>query len=118
MRLSTLLSCALGSLHGLTQPPSRSLARSVGSVLCPPSQPVPVASSFLAQIIVFEPQYPITAGYAVELFHHSRDIPATIVALEALLDKTTGQVTRSNPRCVSLLVLSSCALGALEKAKR
>ncbi|GAA5941246.1 hypothetical protein JCM3775_006661 [Rhodotorula graminis] len=74
---------------------------SVGSVLCPPSQPVPVASSFLAQIIVFEPQYPITAGYAVELFHHSRDIPATIVALEALLDKTTGQVTRSNPRMLT-----------------
>ncbi|TNY24697.1 hypothetical protein DMC30DRAFT_345421, partial [Rhodotorula diobovata] len=74
---------------------------SVGSVLCPPAQPVPVVSAFVAQIIVFEPQYPITAGYAVELFHHSRDIPATIVGLEALLDKTTGQVTRSNPRMLT-----------------
>jgi len=66
-------------------------------------------SAFVAQIIVFEPQYPITAGYAVELFHHSRDIPATIVGLEALLDKTTGQVTRSNPRCVTLRRIYSTA---------
>ncbi|BGP48462.1 hypothetical protein JCM10450v2_004338 [Rhodotorula kratochvilovae] len=74
---------------------------SVGSVLCPPSQPVPVVSAFTAQIIVFEPAYPITAGYAVELFHHSQDIPAMIVALDALLDKTTGAVSRANPRMLT-----------------
>ncbi|GAA6051069.1 hypothetical protein JCM3770_005483 [Rhodotorula araucariae] len=74
---------------------------SVGSVLCPPSHPVPVVSAFTAQIIVFEPAYPITAGYAGELFHHSRDIPATIVALDAVLDKTTGAVARANPRMLT-----------------
>ncbi|PRQ74515.1 P-loop containing nucleoside triphosphate hydrolase protein [Rhodotorula toruloides] len=73
---------------------------SVGSVLCPRSQPVPVVSTFTAQVLVFEPKHPITAGYAVELFHHSRDIPASIVALEAMLDKTTGKVTKTSPRCV------------------
>ncbi|GJN90750.1 hypothetical protein Rhopal_003764-T1 [Rhodotorula paludigena] len=73
----------------------------VGSVLCPPSQPVPVVSSFTAQIIVFEPKHPITAGYAVELFHHSRDIPATIAALEATIDNKTGQVTKNNPRMLT-----------------
>ncbi|GEM09894.1 hypothetical protein Rt10032_c09g3911 [Rhodotorula toruloides] len=71
---------------------------SVGSILCPPSQPVPVVSTFTAQVLVFEPKHPITAGYAVELFHHSRDIPASIVALEAILDKTTGQIIKSAPR--------------------
>ncbi|BGP72534.1 hypothetical protein NBRC10513v2_005930 [Rhodotorula toruloides] len=71
---------------------------SVGSVLCPRSQPVPVVSTFTAQVLVFEPKHPITAGYAVELFHHSRDIPASIVALEAMLDKTTGKVTKTSPR--------------------
>ncbi|KAI5480838.1 elongation factor 1 alpha-like protein [Pseudohyphozyma bogoriensis] len=74
---------------------------SVGTVLCPVSQMVPVASSFLAQIVVFDPGYPITAGASVELFHHSRDIPATIVALEATLDKTTGAVLRKNPRMLT-----------------
>ncbi|BGP55709.1 hypothetical protein JCM8202v2_003316 [Rhodotorula sphaerocarpa] len=73
----------------------------VGSVLCPPTQRVPVVSSFTAQIIVFEPKYPITAGYAVELFHHSRDIPATIAGLEAILDKATGEVTKSQPRMLT-----------------
>lgn len=48
--------------------------------------------------MVFDLKYPITAGYAVELFHHSRDIPATISSLDALLDKTSGAVTKKNPR--------------------
>lgn len=73
----------------------------VGSVLCPPSQMVPVVSSFTAQVIVFEPKYPITAGYAVELFHHSRDIPATIASLDAILDKASGQVTKAKPRMLT-----------------
>ncbi|GAA5901072.1 uncharacterized protein JCM6883_004743 [Sporobolomyces salmoneus] len=77
------------------------LQLSIGTVLCPPSQPIPVVSSFVAQIIVFEPKYPITAGYAVELFHHSRDIPASISRLDALLDKTTGEVIKAKPRLLS-----------------
>ncbi|GAA5940527.1 hypothetical protein JCM10213_001133 [Rhodosporidiobolus nylandii] len=73
----------------------------VGSVLCPPSALVPLASSFTAQIIVFEPKHPITAGYAIELFHQSRDIPATIIGLEALLDKATGKETKGQPRMLT-----------------
>ncbi|GAA5828764.1 hypothetical protein JCM11251_005863 [Rhodosporidiobolus azoricus] len=73
----------------------------VGSVLCPPTALVSLASSFTAQIIVFEPKHPITAGYAIELFHHSRDIPATIIGLEALLDKATGKVTKGSPRMLT-----------------
>ena len=90
---------ALGRGRKLT----RSSSYSVGSVLCPPSQMVPVVSSFTAQVIVFEPKYPITAGYAVELFHHSRDIPATIASLDAMLDKASGQVTKAKPRSVWLV---------------
>ncbi|SCZ88570.1 BZ3500_MvSof-1268-A1-R1_Chr2-1g04498 [Microbotryum saponariae] len=77
------------------------LQLSVGSILCPPSEPIPVVSSFLAQIMVFDVKYPITAGYAVELFHHSRDIPATITTLEATLDKATGAVLKSKPRMLT-----------------
>ncbi|GAA5880026.1 hypothetical protein JCM16303_004442 [Sporobolomyces ruberrimus] len=77
------------------------LQLSIGTVLCPPSQPIPVVSAFLAQIIVFEPKYPITAGYAVELFHHSKDIPASIARLDAVLDRTTGEVIKSKPRLLA-----------------
>lgn len=75
----------------------------VGSVLCPPNQLVPTVSSFTAQIIVFDLKYPITAGCSVELFHHSRDIPASISKLEAVLDRGTGEVLKRFPRYVSLL---------------
>ena len=77
---------------------------SVGSVLCPVNQLVPVVTSFSAQIIVFDLKYPITSGYAVELFHHSKDIPATISKLDAVLDIASGEVTKKNPRYFSLLL--------------
>ncbi|KAG8906018.1 Hsp70 suppressor, GTPase facilitates ribosomal subunit dissociation [Tulasnella sp. 403] len=74
---------------------------SIGSVLCPPSDLVPLASTFIAQIIVFEIQVPITTGASVELFHHSRDNPATISKLIATLDRTTGSVIKDNPRVLT-----------------
>ena len=79
----------------------------VGSVLCPVTQLVPVVNSFSAQIIVFDLKYPITSGYAVELFHHSKDIPASISKLEAVLDIASGEVTKKNPRFVFSFLLSS-----------
>jgi elongation factor 1 alpha-like protein len=51
--------------------------------------------------MVFDLKFPITVGSAVELFHHSKDIPATISSLEAVLDKTTGAILKSKPRYVS-----------------
>ena len=51
--------------------------------------------------MLFDLRVPITAGAAVELFHHSRDVPATITALEAVLDKSTGEVLKANPRMLT-----------------
>jgi elongation factor 1 alpha-like protein len=105
----------------------------VGRVLCPPSAPVvELASAFTARIIVFDIQVPILAGTSVsekidpplricilqtmfhafcfmhfvqiELFHHSRDVPAAISKLNATLDRASGAVTKHNPR---FLVFSS-----------
>jgi hypothetical protein len=39
----------------------------------------------------------------VELYHHSRDTPATISKLLASIDRSTQEVIKSNPRCVSTL---------------
>lgn len=41
---------------------------SIGSVLCPPGDLVPLASHFTARIIVFDIQVPITAGASVIVF--------------------------------------------------
>lgn len=88
---------------------------SIGSVLCPPSDLVPLATHFTARIIVFDIQVPIIAGasvilsdikrflsftqcYQLEVFHHSREVPANMVKLLSTLDRATGAVLKSNPR--------------------
>lgn len=73
----------------------------IGSVLCPPSDIVPLATVFTARIIVFDIQLPITTGASIELFHHSRDVPATISKLIATLDKASGLVMKKNPRVLT-----------------
>ncbi|KAG8830141.1 Hsp70 suppressor, GTPase facilitates ribosomal subunit dissociation, partial [Serendipita sp. 405] len=73
---------------------------SIGSVLCPPTSLVPIVSSFVAQVILFDIQIPLTIGASVELFHHARNIPATITPLE-ILDRVSGAVIKTNPRVLS-----------------
>ncbi|KAK7060217.1 hypothetical protein VNI00_000982 [Paramarasmius palmivorus] len=72
----------------------------IGSVLCPPDEVVPLATIFTARIIVFDIQIPITSGTSIELFHHSRDVPATISNLIATLDRASGTVIKKKPRSV------------------
>ncbi|KAJ1040674.1 hypothetical protein NDA11_000192 [Ustilago hordei] len=74
---------------------------SVGSVLCAPSQPIALCDSFLAQILVFEPTYPLVAGTSIELFHHSANIAATLTELVSILDKTTGGISKKKPRVLT-----------------
>lgn len=74
---------------------------SVGAVLCSPSAPIALCDSFLAQILVFEPTYPLVAGTSIELFHHSANIAATLTELVSILDKSSGSVTRSKPRVLT-----------------
>ena len=94
----------------------------VGSVLCTPSNLIPLATTFTARIIIFEVQVPITAGASVrnvsifvlvvsdvvqvELFHHSRDVPATISSLLTTLDRATGAVFKKKPRYVLILLFA------------
>ncbi|KAH7105560.1 P-loop containing nucleoside triphosphate hydrolase protein [Auriculariales sp. MPI-PUGE-AT-0066] len=71
---------------------------SVGSVLCSLNEPVRMSSSFEAKIMLFDLQKPVLGGTSVELFCHAREAPATITKLVATLDRSTGAVTRNNPR--------------------
>ncbi|KZP07149.1 EF Tu GTP binding domain-containing protein [Athelia psychrophila] len=73
----------------------------IGSVLCPVTDTIPLATVFSAKIIVFDIQVPIMAGTSVELFHHSRDVPATISKLVASLDRATGTVIKQSPRVLT-----------------
>ncbi|KAK0568076.1 hypothetical protein OC861_002320 [Tilletia horrida] len=73
----------------------------IGSVLCTPAAEVPICSTFIAQVLVFEPTYPLVAGSQVELFHHSANVPATLTELISITDKTTGQATKRKPRVLA-----------------
>ncbi|KAF8165066.1 EF Tu GTP binding domain-containing protein [Crassisporium funariophilum] len=74
---------------------------SIGSVLCTTTELVPLATQFIARIIVFDIQVPITAGASLEVFHHSRDVPATIVKLISTFDRATGKALKANPRVLT-----------------
>ncbi|KAK7695563.1 hypothetical protein QCA50_000199 [Cerrena zonata] len=74
---------------------------SIGSILCPPNDVIPLVTTFNARIIVFDIQVPITAGTSVELFHHSRDVPASISKLLVTLDRASGTTIRKNPRVLT-----------------
>lgn len=63
------------------------LSLSVGSVLCPPTDPVPLSTSLLVQLLVFDPTYPILTGSAASLHHHSLDVPCTVTELVSIIDK-------------------------------
>ncbi|CEP16061.1 hypothetical protein [Parasitella parasitica] len=72
-----------------------------GCVLCTGAKPVPVTTTFEAQIVVFDIRVPITPGYPIVLHHGSLDEPASIIKLVEIIDKATGQVTKRNPRCLT-----------------
>ncbi|KAJ3506778.1 hypothetical protein NLJ89_g6680 [Agrocybe chaxingu] len=82
----------------------------VGSILCAPTDLVPLATSFVARIIVFDIQVPITTGASVEIFHHSRDVPATVVKLISTIDRASGKVVKQNPRVLTKSVSAEVQL--------
>ncbi|KAI8873085.1 hypothetical protein GQ42DRAFT_47313 [Ramicandelaber brevisporus] len=74
---------------------------SIGSVLCDPLHPIHTASKFQAQLVVFDISIPITKGCPVVVHHVGLNVPATISKLVAVLDKSTGEVTKQKPRHLS-----------------
>lgn len=73
----------------------------VGYVLCDPAHPVPVSSKFEARIVIFNITVPITKGYSVILHQQSLVEPAVITKLVAQLHKSSGEVVKRRPRCLT-----------------
>jgi len=72
-----------------------------GMVLCDPSQPVPVATRFRARVVVFNIEVPITKGYPVVLHYGCVSEQATVKKLVSQLNKSTGEVVKAKPRCLT-----------------
>ncbi|XP_035664390.1 HBS1-like protein isoform X2 [Branchiostoma floridae] len=74
---------------------------SVGSVLCDLANPILAASRIRARVIIFNIEVPITKGFPVVFHYQTLSEPANIRKLISLLHKSTGEVTRNKPRCLS-----------------
>lgn len=64
------------------------------------NNPIPITQRIRARIIVLNIKVPITIGTPVLLHQQSLIEPASIVKLNAQLNKTTVEVIKKNPRCL------------------
>nr|XP_040016483.1 HBS1-like protein isoform X1 [Gasterosteus aculeatus aculeatus] len=73
----------------------------VGCVFCDPKEPIRVCTRFRAQILLFNIEVPITQGFPVLLHYHTVSEPATIRKLVSVLHKSSGEVLKKKPKCLS-----------------
>ncbi|XP_048759826.1 HBS1-like protein isoform X2 [Ostrea edulis] len=83
----------------------------VGSVICDPQNPIKSAIRIRARIVLFNLELPITKGYTVVFHYQSITEPAVIKRLNSQLNKNTGEVVKSKPKC---LVKNSSAVVEIE----
>lgn len=83
----------------------------VGFVLCDPLFPTHCATRIRAKIVVFNLEMPITRGFPVVFHYQSIAEPAIIKKLVSSLNKSSGEVIKSRPKC---LTKNSSAIVELE----
>ncbi|XP_037541762.1 HBS1-like protein [Nematolebias whitei] len=73
----------------------------VGCVFCHPKEPIRVCTRFRARILLFNIEVPITQGFPVLLHYQTVSEPATIRKLISILHKSSGEVLKKKPKCLS-----------------
>uniref|UniRef100_A0A4W4ERY8 HBS1-like protein n=1 Tax=Electrophorus electricus TaxID=8005 RepID=A0A4W4ERY8_ELEEL len=73
----------------------------VGCVFCDPKEPIRACSRFRARILLFNIEVPITQGFPVLLHYQTVSEPATIRKLISVLHKSSGEVLKKKPKCLS-----------------
>ncbi|XP_072553602.1 HBS1-like protein isoform X3 [Salminus brasiliensis] len=73
----------------------------VGCVFCHPKEPIKACSRFRARILLFNIEVPITQGFPVLLHYQTVSEPATIRKLVSILHKSSGEVLKKKPKCLS-----------------
>ncbi|GBM49231.1 HBS1-like protein [Araneus ventricosus] len=72
-----------------------------GSMLCSIDKPVKVTSRFEARLVIFNISVPITKGFPVILHYQSLSEQAYVKKLVSQLNRSTGEVVRNKPRCLT-----------------
>ncbi|XP_034241915.1 eukaryotic peptide chain release factor GTP-binding subunit ERF3A isoform X3 [Thrips palmi] len=73
---------------------------SPGFVLCDPSNPIKTGRMFDAQVVILEHKSIICAGYSAVMHIHCVAEEVTVKALICLVDKKTGDKSKTRPRFV------------------
>uniref|UniRef100_A0A8C9TZG6 HBS1-like protein n=1 Tax=Scleropages formosus TaxID=113540 RepID=A0A8C9TZG6_SCLFO len=73
----------------------------VGCVFCDPKEPIRSCSRFRARILLFNIELPVTQGFPVLLHYQTVSEPATIRKLVSVLHKSSGEVIKKKPKCLS-----------------
>ena len=76
-------------------------ALTLGSVLCHPAWPAPVAGRLAARIAVLDARMPLLRGATVTLHVGAGREPARVSQLLAQLDPVSGEPIRAKPRCLA-----------------
>ncbi|KAL8596940.1 hypothetical protein ACOMHN_027886 [Nucella lapillus] len=74
---------------------------SPGFLLCDPKHPTRSAVRIRAKIVVFSPDQPITIGMPIVFHYQSVNEPAVFKRLVATLNKSTGEVIKNRPKCLT-----------------
>ena len=72
----------------------------LGNMLCDPVSPLKSATRIKARIVLFNVEIPITKGFMVVFHYQSITEPAVIKRLNSQLNKSTGEVVKSRPKCL------------------
>ncbi|CAI5770145.1 isoform X1 [Podarcis lilfordi] len=73
----------------------------VACIFCCPKEPIKACTRFRARILIFNIEVPITKGFPVLLHFQTVSEPATIRRLLSVLHKSTGEVTKKKPKCLT-----------------
>ncbi|XP_071964464.1 HBS1-like protein isoform X3 [Antedon mediterranea] len=73
----------------------------VGNILCSADQPITSCVRFRARVITFNLDIPITKGFQVLMHYQTLSEPATVRKLISILHKSTGEVLKQRPRCLT-----------------
>nr|DBA26683.1 TPA: hypothetical protein GDO54_010912 [Pyxicephalus adspersus] len=73
----------------------------IGCVFCSQSEPIKACTRFQARVLIFNFDVPITQGFPVIIHYQTVSEPATIRKLVSVLHKSTGEVIKKKPKCLT-----------------
>ncbi|KAJ8409659.1 hypothetical protein AAFF_G00217180 [Aldrovandia affinis] len=73
----------------------------VGCIFCDQKEPIKACTRFRARVLIFNIEVPVTQGFPVLLHYQTVSEPATIRKLVSILHKSSGEVLKKKPKCLS-----------------